>query len=90
MIAYSRQPLLVGGTRVSAANQSGGKKSIYAWPRGTNGLAPPFPQRRIYHARLDITTGALLTRVDNSDPGCSRVIARESGRFSNPGGAAKY
>jgi hypothetical protein len=38
---YSRQPLLIGGTRVRAPNESGNTKSIYTKPRGTNGLAPP-------------------------------------------------
>ena len=38
---YSRQPLLIGGTRIRAPNESVNTKSTYTWPRGTNGLAPP-------------------------------------------------
>lgn len=57
---YSRQPLLIGGTRIRAPNESGNTKSIYTKPRGTNGLAPPPSAGRVYHARSDITSHARL------------------------------
>jgi hypothetical protein len=70
---YSRQPLLIGGARVRAPNESGNTKSIYTKPRGTNGLAPP-PSAR----------PSLSCPIGYHHPCASSIVSRSENRTTNP------
>jgi hypothetical protein len=72
---YSRQPLLIGGTRVRAPNESGNTKSIYTKPRGTNRLAPP-PSAR----------PSLSCPIGYHHPCASSIVSRSENRTTTPHG----